>query len=58
MPHFDYHQGRSQAYFESIEPSDHGLYVPKKICYQKFSLNSCFMISLRYLEGAVNYFGR
>ena len=30
IPHFDYHQGHIQAYFESVEPSDYRLYVSKK----------------------------
>ena len=36
MIYFDYHQGRIQAYFESVEPSDHRLYVPKKIVIENF----------------------
>ena len=57
MIYFDYHQGRIQAYFESVEPSDHRLYVyTKKNCYLKFSLKNCFstMISPKYFEEVVS----
>ena len=58
MPNFDYHQGRIQPY--SVEPSDHRLYVAKKIILKNFNKKNCFytMISHRYLEETVNYFGR
>ena len=36
MIYFDYHQGRIQPYFESVEPSDHKLYVPKKLLLKIF----------------------
>ena len=35
MSHCDYHQGRIQPY--SVEPSDHRLYVPKKIVLKNFN---------------------
>ena len=36
MSHFDYHLKRMQAYFESVEPLDHRLFVPKKIVIKNF----------------------
>ena len=42
MIYFDYHQGRIQAYFESVEPSDHRLYVYQKKLLLKIFIKKLF----------------
>ena len=36
MPHFYYHQGPIQAYFESVEPSHHNYVYQKKLLLKIF----------------------
>ena len=48
MLYYDYHQGRIQAYFESIEPLNHRLYVPKKIVIKYFFQKIVFPLKSIY----------